>query len=1084
MCLLMAGHVAHLRRRSDWRADLHDVATYLAMLSAYTLVGAALVGYPLRWMHDSASLGAALGISAALVLTLLLLWRVWPAFGLTGIDARHRRSASPRAAPRGPLAVAWELTADNEMFFGHGLVVALALCALTQGAFVVSGMGMPLAPPTHWIALVIYALLALPLSWIVVRYGVWALRLDRRRERGERLPQRLASAPATNTQVHAIETDPGELARFDPAPGDFDAMLLRCVRTGQTQLALAALDHGADPNGMPPTDDRDQRSALVLSVLNPDLRLLRGFIAKGASLQRVHAGLPVLIAATRDSREGRADAVMTLLTNGAPVNCADAEGNTPLHFAALSATPIVAALLCDAGARLDAINREQRTPLALACAAANWDLVRFLLERGSSVEVAQAQPALIAAAAIEDDDPTGVALLLKRKARVDARDVLQRTALMTAALHGHAEIAQTLVNAGASLVAADAHGTTPLMEAARTDAQGVLDVLIPLRPPPDAVDHAGRSALMIAAQSLRASELTVQRLLRFGISRQLVANDGRRAVDFAASAGRWNIVALIDPEYPLPSNLGDATAGPLPAAEESPEHLLDALRFGHWQVVERFAGLVREWPSPVCAQLFSDLVVHPDPATRRWLLGHGLDAGAIVRGRSLWQQVLDHLPASLPAATDLVEAGAQPAGSDVLVRLCRAVDATRAPSAAIEAFARNLLERGAEMFRADIEGRSLLAWATATGLPGLCAALLDRGADPQARDRHGRTPLFAALSAGEAVREALVKMLLVAGADPEVRAANGETPLGIALARGHANVQRWLNWSGWKLPRRGLREADVIAAARAGDADAVGKLLDLGLSADAVDGHGASALMHACARGSLDVATLLLVRGANSAHSARDDATALSAAVAARQERAVEMLIARGAPVDQKLAGGGTVLMAAAGRGDGTLVATLLAHGAHANAADEHGMRALHAAAQFAFASGDEPAATGVICRLLDAGAQVDARNSDGQTALLILLGARAQPRSGTDQKAIGSLLRILMERGARIDLQDERGVGALHACAMHGLLLPSRKLLAAGADPACRDIFERTPRDVAHLLGFIDVAAELGGDRDRRRVI
>jgi hypothetical protein len=54
----------------------------------------------------------------------------------------------------------------------------------------------------------------------------------------------------------------------------------------------------------------------------------------------------------------------------------------------------------------------------------------------------------------------------------------------------------------------------------------------------------------------------------------------------------------------------------------------------------------------------------------------------------------------------------------------------------------------------------------------------------------------------------------------------------------------------------------------------------------------------------------------------------------------------------------------------------------------------------------------------------------------------------------------------------------------MHGLLLPLRALLAAGADPSRCDLLGRTPREVAHLLGFIDVAAELAAGRDRRRAL
>ncbi|MDE1885859.1 MAG: ankyrin repeat domain-containing protein [Xanthomonadaceae bacterium] len=1076
-CLLIAGRAAGMRRRDGWRGELRGVAAYLAMLTAYTMLGAALVGYPLHWLHNDASLGVVLTISAASVLALLMLWRVWPAFGLTAMDARHRHMSIGRTQqPQGYLAAAWQLTANNEIFFGHGLLASLALLMLAQGALALSGWGASIASDTRPAMLAVYAALVLPLTWVVVQRAAIALLIDGRRLRADHAP--IVDAPVLPTMD--VNAPLPVIAPVDFDTGDLDAMLLCCVRAGQTQLALAALAHGADPNCVPPADDRDQRSALVLAALNPDIRLLRGFIAKGADLQRVHAGLPVLIAATRDSSEGRVDAVMTLLTNGADANCADADGNTPLHFAALSTKPIVAALLCDAGAYLDSVNREGQTPLARASGAANWELVRFLLERGAKPEVGQSQPALIAAAMIDEDDPQGVKLLLKRKVRVDARDALQRTALMTAALHGHAEIARALIEAGARLDAADAHGTTALMEAARADAHRVLDILMPLRPPPDAIDHAGRSALTIAAQSLRSGEETVRRLLTFGISRQLAAKDGRRAVDFAAAAGRWNIVALIDPDYPRPSNLQDASVAP--TAMDSPEHLLDALRFGHWQIVEKFSRKVRHWQPATLARLFVELITHTNAAPRRWLLDHGLDANASLHGMPLLWHALAQLPATLAAANDLVDAGAQAAGGDGLAQICAA--AAEHPQADLEAFALRILELGAEKFRADRDGRTPLAQALANGWLRLCETLLAQGADPQARDRRGRTPLFAALSAAEPAREASIKLLLRAGADPEVRAANNETPLGLALARGHANLQRWLNWPGWKLPHRPLRATDAIAAASAGDADAVGKLLELGLPADAVDGFGASPLLHAAGRGHADVVTLLLDRGANPAHAASDGATALSAAVAARQKASVDLLLARGAGIDQPLAGGGTALMAACGRGDIEMAGALLAHSAKADAADAHGMCALHAAAQFAFAGGDVQKARGVFEMLLDAGAPVDARNADGQTALLILLGAHAPPRSGADQKALLGLLEVLRERGARIDVQDERGVSPLHACAMHGLLLPARALLAAGADRSCRDLLERTPREVAHRLGFVDVAAEIAGEPGRRWAI
>ncbi len=146
-----------------------------------------------------------------------------------------------------------------------------------------------------------------------------------------------------------------------------------------------------------------------------------------------------LLAATRDSWHGRPEAVMTLLANGADSRATDSDGNTPLHHAARSSDPGVAALLRDAAAEVDALNNEGWSPLAVACQVGNWRLARFLLERGARSEPAEGTPVLLAAAATEDDDPAGVQLLLKHKARADARDRQRVGALHEAALAGHVE---------------------------------------------------------------------------------------------------------------------------------------------------------------------------------------------------------------------------------------------------------------------------------------------------------------------------------------------------------------------------------------------------------------------------------------------------------------------------------------------------------------------------------------------------------------------------------------------------------------------------------------------------------------------
>src|SRR6185312_13954802 len=117
-----------------------------------------------------------------------------------------------------------------------------------------------------------------------------------------------------------------------------------------------------------------------------DLRFLRGLIAKGVDVNRANGSLTPLIAATRDSYQGRPDAVMTLLSNGADPRIAGADGNTPLHHAARCAEPIVAALLLDASADIDAVNGEGLTALGIACSNASWNAVDFLLERGAKAK--------------------------------------------------------------------------------------------------------------------------------------------------------------------------------------------------------------------------------------------------------------------------------------------------------------------------------------------------------------------------------------------------------------------------------------------------------------------------------------------------------------------------------------------------------------------------------------------------------------------------------------------------------------------------------------------------------------------------
>lgn len=1050
------------------RTVLRRGAAHFVLLASYSAAVMLLLGWPLAWLLQAGSLAATMCLSAAVVVALLLLWRVWPSFGLVLVwdDAypEDEQGSWILTAVSRSVSFARHLTGEHELFFSHGLPVAMAQLVLVVLAIGIAGLGQGLPSELRTLVLIVYVV-ALPLAQLLIANRCLRALLTARRAR-------YAEPPAVVAEPRTSDCDlprelPGGLGQ-----AELDAALLHATRCGQVELALAALERGADPNTVPGAGERDQRSVLMLAATLPEVRLLRALIAKRADVNRTHAGLSPLLAATRDSYQGRPDAVLTLLANGADPAAADAQGNAALHYAALAAEPVVAAMLIDAGAPLAAINRDGLTPLGQAAHAANWTLLRFFLEHGGRNEVEHAQPALSAAASIADDDVTGVKLLLKHKARVDAQGPLGRTALMAAALAGHAAIVRCLLDAGANVDVGDSHATTALMEAARAGAAEVIALLAARKPDPNRVDHLGRSALVIACQSRQANAAVVRALLALGVDRQRACADGRRALDHAIAGGRWDLVALIDPDYALPSSVAEGVGS---AVADSPAHLLDALRFGHWTIAEGLLPQIGLWSQTDLAGIWLELATHSDARPRQWLLNHGLRPDAYLARGSLFAAVLDRLPDSADALSELVEAGAGSGGAGVLRRVLEA--ARRVGSGArceqLLALSLDLAQRGADAFAVNEHGETATHLAAQLGASTLLDRLLDAGADPNARDQHGRTPLHAALAAPAAQLDGVVRSLIRHGANPEIAANDGETALGRALT-GNKTLRRWLHWTQWPLPRRRLRSEDLVAAAACGDASAVERLLDLGLPLEGTDAQGATALLRACGQGHDEVVRRLLDRGADVEHAAAGGATCLSAAVSARRDAVVERLLAKGAALDRRLPGGGTILMIAAALGFPELTEKLLAAGADPNLADEKGSTALHAAAHFAFGHAGARARA-VLEVLLRLGAAPNARNAKGQTPLLLLVGGRAEPGSPCDPAQIAHLVALVLDFAADLDAQDERGVSALHACAIHGLLGCARQLLARGAERDIRDCLGRRPAELAELLGYADVAAELG---------
>lgn len=1001
---------------------------------------AAALFWPAGRMLEGGDLLAVLCGSGVIGVAWVLLWRraVVPALWLEPSD----QSAAARREMLGEAA-----------FLGKaGWLAALLLLALMLATLAVA-WAEPWAWVSRRIALLVHALVAAPVLACAA--------LAASRHQLEQARHRLADMFAMQA------TNASEARPYTPGPSA-DAALYSAARSGRVDEALALLDMGANPYAMPAADARDQRTLPMLAAVLSDLRLLRGLIAAGADLNLAHAGLTPLLAAVRDSYHGRPDAVLMLLTNGADPRPADASGQTALHAAARAAEPAIAALLLDAGAPLDELDAQGASPLGIAAGLGNLDVAKYLIDRRAACEPKGGEPALLLAAAREDDDPAMVKLLLRHKARIDTRGRLARTALHAACLKGNVNIVTALLAAGAQPDPVDDHGVTPLMEAARAGATACVERLAAHGSiNPSARDHAGRNALAIACQASHGDTATVKVLLTLGIDPQQPAADGRRAVDHAVAAGRWAHVALLDPGYVLPACL-----------TENDEELQDAPPLMRLRLAldrESFATARQLLPIAIGApEELSALYLDLAPRLERGaanVLAAKLDPNAVdADGVPLVWHLLALGPGAHPALWVLLERGAAPVGCGSLARYLNAALLHADTRADAQHVALALLERGADAFAAAADGSPPLLQALRLKWHALLDALLARGVDPDTRDAHGTTALMLACQLDD---EPAVRRLIAQGAQPSARTPDGQTARGLALSLGRPHLSRWMDWSQWRLPRRALRDADLVAAAQRGDTEAVDRLLDLGLALNAIDAQGCTALLRACGGGHVDLVRRLLARGADPEIPAHSGATCLSVALTARQIDVVWTLAEHGVAMDQRLPGGITPLMIAAALGQDQAIGALLAHGADAQAVDSHGGSVLHALAQFGFGAREPDAAVTAWDALLVAGADADAVNAVGETPLLLLLGASFEPGTACREETLLPQLDALLRHGVDISARERRGFGPLHLAALHGLGRVVRRLIVAGADPNMRDAINRRPAEIALMRGYVDIAAE-----------
>ncbi len=372
------------------------------------------------------------------------------------------------------------------------------------------------------------------------------------------------------------------------------------------------------------------------------------------------------------------------------------------------------------------------------------------------------------------------------------------------------------------------------------------------------------------------------------------------------------------------------------------------------------------------------------------------------------------------------------------------------------AMAAALIEAGADVNARNAYGASALTEACTRGAAAIVKLLLEAGADAKTTLKGGETTLMLAARSGSVET---VKALLDRGLDLNARERNGQTALMWAAAEGHADVIRVLTEAG--------ADKDIaldsgftafLFAVRSGRLEAVKEFLAEGVDPNAMmqPAEGASMrrrrpaattpLTLAVQNGHFELAIALIDAGVDP-NDVRTGYTALHILPGIRKP-------------DSNDNNDGAPVLGLGRLSSVEFVREMVKRGADINyrlPSDTPGMPGTSSHIATDKAAGATPfllaadrADTGLMRELLELGADPQLPNSNGTTPLLAAagVGTTSPDEEGGDESEALEAVNMLLDLGADINAVDNNGDTAMHGAAYNAYPLVAKLLAKRGADP------------------------------------